>query len=102
MILTRGKIKEEMQKGGIVINPVPADDQIGPGSVDLHLGNIFRKFRSSKETVFDVTDDVDAASLTEEVMVNDGDSILIMPDETVLGVTRERVTLAPYLAAWIE
>lgn len=100
MILAKSKILEEIQKGNIKVVPLQ-DDQIGPASIDLHLGNTFRRFIHHNE-VFQVTDDADFETITEVVEIPDGSSLLLKQGETVLGVTKERVTIAPNLSGWIE
>ncbi len=101
MILTHDVILKEMKKGNIKIEPRVSDAQIGPGSVDLHVSNVFRRFKHHNE-VFEVTDEANFEEITEEVVIPKGKSILIKPNETVLGITRERVTLSPGLSGWIE
>lgn len=101
MILTREKIKEEMGRGNIVIEPTISDDQIGPGSVDLHLGNIFRRFKHMND-VFKVRDDVNFEDITELITIPEGEAILIKPGEAILGITVEKIKLAQDLAGWIE
>lgn len=97
-ILTRDEIKKEMEKGRIKIEPF-LEDQIGAGSVDLHLGDEFRVYQPTRKVV-DVTDDVDYVKLTDWVKMPDG--IMLMPGETVLGITLERVTLPPDICGWLE
>ncbi len=91
---------EEIAKGNITIDPFN-QDQVGPGSVDLRLGNNFRIFKPKLE-VFSVTDTPDFRQLTEEVTIKDGHNLVIKPHQTVLGVTAERVTLAPHICGWLE
>ena len=62
-ILTREEIIKEMKAGRIVVEPFQ-EDQLGPGSVDLHLGDEFRVYQSTRKVV-DVTDDVDYSKLTD-------------------------------------
>ena len=97
-ILTRGEILKEIEAGRIKIEPF-RDDQVGPGSVDLHLGDEFRVYQSTRKVV-EVTDDVDYGKLTDWVRMPDG--IILMPGETVLGITMERVSLPPDICGWLE
>ena len=41
MILTRDVIRREIAAGRVVIDPF-VDDQVGPASIDLHLGDEIR------------------------------------------------------------
>ena len=97
-ILTRNEILKEMEAGRIAIEPFQ-EDQLGPGSVDLHLGDEFRVYHPTRKIV-DVTDDVDYSKLTEWIRKPDG--IILMPGETVLGITLERITLPPDICGWLE
>ena len=45
MILTREMILRELAAGRLAIDPL-ADDQIGPASIDLHLGDEIRVMES--------------------------------------------------------
>jgi len=100
MILTQDKIIEEIKRGNISIKPF-SQDQIGPASVDLHLGNIFRKFKSSK-IAFPVTEDANFEEITEVIEVKNGDSLILKPGETILGITLERIKLSRNICGWIE
>jgi len=97
-ILTRDEIRKEMAARRIIIEPCE-EDQIGPGSVDLHVANRFRVFHPSRKVV-DVTNDVDYKELTDLIEVNDG--IILMPGETILGMTIEKLTLPGDICGWLE
>ena len=97
-ILTKNEILREIREGNIVITPFE-ESQIGPGSVDLHLGNEFRVFKKMHD-IYQVTDDANFNDITEIITVNS--PFVLMPGETVLGITKERVKLPPYLCGWLE
>lgn len=99
-ILTHDEILREVEEGGIRITPFdPA--RVGPASVDLHLGHSFRVFKPARQTVrIDGTSDY--RDLSDKVQIPEGGSMLLMPGETVLGLTAERITLAPHLCGWLE
>ncbi len=99
-ILTRGEIFKAIEKGDIAIDPFDPE-KVGPASVDLHLGNDFRVFKKTHRIV-KVTDDVDYRAVTEKVSVPNGQSLVLVPGETVLGITRETVRLAENLCGWLE
>lgn len=91
---------EEIAKGDITIDPFNRD-QVGPGSIDLRLGVNFRIFKPQAR-VFSVTNMPDFKQLTEAVTIKEGENLVIKPHQTVLGVTEERVSLAPRLCGWLE
>jgi len=97
-VLTRDEIFKEIAAGNIRIDPYdPA--AVGPASVDLRLGSEFRVFRKARE-VIRVTEETDYESVTQKVQVTAG--LMLVPGETVLGITKERITLAPNLCGWLE
>ena len=99
-VLGRQAILSAIDRGAIRITPFdPA--KVGPASVDLTLANSFRVFRKVHEVV-DVDEHTDYRSFTDKVDVEDGDHILIMPGETILGITQERLRLSPGLCGWLE
>jgi dCTP deaminase len=98
MILTREAILRELAAGRLAIDPL-ADDQIGPASIDLHLGDEIRVMEGGGEEVA-VTEDADYRSITR-LRPLDRPHVLA-PGETILGITRERVRLPPDLAGWLE
>lgn len=100
MILTHDRILAEIKKGNIKIDPLDFN-QVEAGSVDLHLGNFFRRFKHYNE-VFPVKEDCNFELITELLSIDDGGSLLLKPSETVLGITQERITLAPDLCGWLE
>ena len=100
MILTHDSILEEIKKGAIIITPFDVES-IGPASVDLRLGTAFRRFKHLNH-VYNVTEDASFEDMTEEVTVPDGETLLIKPGETILGVTTERIKLSPSICGWLE
>jgi dCTP deaminase len=99
-VLGRGAILEAIEQGAITITPFDPE-LVGPASVDLTLAPSFRVFRKV-HAVIDVGEDTDYRQLTDKIVVPGGGHILIMPGETVLSITRERLRLGPGLCGWLE
>jgi dCTP deaminase len=97
-ILTRGEIFKEIAAGNIIIEPYNVEC-VGPASIDLHLGKEFRVFRKVHDVVR-VTPASNYEEITERIEVND--HLMLMPQETVLGITEEKVTLSSNLCGWLE
>ncbi|OGP74867.1 MAG: dCTP deaminase [Deltaproteobacteria bacterium RBG_16_49_23] len=97
-VLTREEILKEIRRGTIEIEPF-IEDQIGPGSIDLHLGEEFRVFKKLRNALT-VEDNISVEDLTERITTED--SFTLMPGETVLGITRERVKLPSNICGWLE
>lgn len=99
MILSDKSIREELDSGGIVIEPLD-EGAIQPSSVDLHVDRYFRVFRNDTTPYIDPKEPQD--ELTELVEVPDSRPFILHPGEFVLGSTLERVSLGPDLVARLE
>lgn len=97
-VLTTDEILKAIADGRIEIDPY-TPDSVGPGSVDLHLGNQFRVFQKLHK-IYHVTDTSDFHEVTK--LIERDDYFVLMPGETVLGVTQERIKLAPSLCGRLE
>ena len=99
MILSDRTIREELEKGRIVIDPL-GEGCIQPSSVDLHIDRFFRVFRNHTMGHIDVKQDLE--DLTELVEIGEEDVFILHPGEFVLGSTSERVALPDDLVARLE
>ena len=99
-VLGRQAILQALEQGTISITPFTRE-LVGPASVDLTLASTFRVFRKVHH-VIEVRDNTDYREITDKLEVPSGQHILIMPGETVLGITRERLRLGPGLCGWLE
>ncbi len=99
-ILTRNEIKKAIDRGLLKIEPLDWS-QIGAGSVDLTLGNEFRIFKKHK-AIFHIRDDSDFENLTKFVILRDGETIIVRPQEMILGITKEKITIAENYCGWLE
>ena len=97
-VLTKNVIAQEIAEGKIIVEPALEPDQIREASIDLRLGNTFRIYKKTNNTV-DLIEGTDYKDLTEEVVT---DKLILCPQETVLGVTLEKITLPNNLCGWLE
>lgn len=97
-VLTHDEIKKELELGNIQILPQVDDDQISVASVDLHLSNEFRIFQNRNDVV-DIKETTDYKDLTDLITTQE---LLIKPQETVLGITKEKITLPSNICGWLE
>ncbi len=97
-IITRDEILKELEAGNIVIDPFD-ESCVGPGSVDLHLGKEFKIFNKYPD-IMHITDDTDYNEATNRMVVDD--FFVLKPGETILGWTREKITLSPGICGWLE
>jgi dCTP deaminase len=101
VILSDSSIGEELESGGIVIEPL-GENAMQPSSVDLRVDRYFRVFRNDTTPYIDPKQAQE--DLTELVEVGDGpdDAFILHPGEFVLGSTLERVALGDDLVARLE
>ena len=99
-VLGRQAIFAAIDRGDLVITPF-SESLVGPASVDLTLANTFRVFRKVHQ-VIEVSENTDYRDYTDKIEVENEGQILIMPGETVLGITKERLQLAKGLCGWLE
>src|SRR5919109_2121290 len=99
MVLSDKSIREQLESGGIVIEPL-GDGCIQPSSVDLRVDRFFRVFRNDTTPYIDPKQDQE--NLTELVEVAEDGAFILHPGEFVLGSTLERVRLPDDLVARLE
>jgi dCTP deaminase len=98
-VLTRERILGEIERGRLRIDPF-SQEQVGPASIDLHLGDEARLLAQGGSEPIDVEDAPDFQQVTGVVQLGAG--FVLQPGQTVHGITRERVLLPPDLCAWID
>jgi dCTP deaminase len=99
VILSDRSIREELEAGRIVIDPL-GPNAVQPSSVDLHVDRYFRVFRNDTTPYIDPKQNQE--DLTELVEVKDDGAFILHPGEFVLGSTLERVALPDDLVARLE
>ncbi|HYA86675.1 MAG TPA: dCTP deaminase [Nitrospirota bacterium] len=99
-VLIGKEIEKALKNKSIIIEPLDKA-QIGPGSIDLTLGNDFRIFKKQSK-VYHVKNDSQFQAITRDVHVKDGGYIVIRPGEMILGITKEKITLADNMSGRLE
>lgn len=99
-VLVGKEIAKALKNKSIVIEPLDKA-QIGPGSIDLTLGNDFRVFKKHSK-VYHVKNDSQFQAISKDVHVKDGGYIVIQPGEMILGITKEKITLADNMSGRLE
>jgi len=103
MILSDKDIKKYIKEGKIKINPKPDfKEQLGPCSLDLHLGNTFKTFKPSQYPYLDVRRSIDFEDLMEVVEIKDGAPFILQPKAFILATTKEKFTLPSDLMARLD
>jgi deoxycytidine triphosphate deaminase/intein/homing endonuclease len=99
MVLSDESIREQLESGGIVIEPL-GEGALQPSSVDLRVDRFFRVFRNDTTPYIDPKKPQE--DLTELVEVPEDGAFILHPGEFVLGSTLERVSLGEELVARLE
>jgi dCTP deaminase len=99
MVLSDRTIREEIEKGRIVVLPL-GEGCIQPASVDVHLGRQILVFRNNRVPYVDIRSNTER--LTEMVTMADDDPFMLHPGEFVLGSTLEHVEVPDDLVARLE
>ncbi len=100
MVLSDRTIREEIDRGRIVIEPL-SSDCIQPASVDLHLDKKLLTFKSQRYPAYiDVRRNLD--HLNELVELEDDNAFFLNPGELVLVSTLESITLPDDIVGRLE
>jgi len=100
MVLSDRTIREEIDRGRIVIEPL-SSDCIQPASVDLHLDKKLLIFKSQRYPAYiDVRRNLD--HLNELVELEEDNAFFLNPGELVLVSTLESITLPDDIVGRLE
>ncbi len=103
MILSDKDIKKYIKEGKIKIKPKPNfKKQLGPCSLDLHLGNVFKIFKPSEYPYLDLKRKIDFEEFMEEIKIEDGAPFILQPKSFVLTTTKEEFSLSNDLMARLD
>lgn len=98
-ILTHDDILTKIKDGSILIEPFD-QKKIGPASIDLTLDNKFRVFKNVHEIVHLKSDEFDFDAVSTTTIIKD--FLTLMPGQTLLGITKEKITLPTNICGWIQ
>jgi dCTP deaminase len=97
MVLTKNEIVKLIKSKKLRITPFNMD-QVGAGSIDLSLGDEFRKFIPKKE-VIEISENVDYKKYTTKFKAKE---IILHPNEMILGITKEKVYMPTNIAGLLQ
>ena len=94
MILSDRDIKKYIQERKILIIPGPDfSEQLGPCSLDLHLGNNFKTFKPTQYPYLDLKRKMNFEEVMEEVNIEDNSPFIVQPKEFIITTTKEEIIL---------
>jgi dCTP deaminase len=97
-LLTKANIIQELASKRVVITPPLDSTQINGASIDLTLGRDFRTFKA-RSSAIDILESTDYKRYTNKRTCK---SIIIRPQETILGITSEKIRLPDNIVGWLE
>jgi len=103
MILSDRDIKKYLKLGKIKVKPSPVfKNQLGPCSLDLHLGNVFKTFKPSQYPYLDIKRKIDFEEFMEEIKIEDRAPFILQPKSFVLTTTKEEFSIDNTLMARLD
>lgn len=104
MILSDSEIKKRLENGDLKVESLIEKnifEQIWPASLDFRLGNTFKIYKKSRQTVIDSKLWVDS-KYVETVTLKEGEKFILHPGDFVLWVTAEKIKIPYDLVARCE
>ncbi|OGY25763.1 MAG: dCTP deaminase [Candidatus Woykebacteria bacterium RBG_16_43_9] len=103
MVLSDKDILSYLKRGKIKITPKPnLKEQLGPCSIDFHLGNSFKIFNHSKFPYIDPRQSKLSEEVMKEINVTNEEPFIMRPGEFVLATTKESLELDDDLIGRLE
>lgn len=103
MTLSDVDIEKYIKKGEISISPSPNfKKQLGPCSLDLHLGNVFKIFNHTEFPFIDLKSKTSVEKIMKDVKTLPGKAFIIHPNDFILAVTEENIKLSPKIMARLD
>lgn len=104
MILSDSEIKKRLESWDLKVESLIEKnifEQIWPASLDFRLGNTFKIYKKSRQTVIDSKLWVDS-KYVETVTLKEGEKFILHPGDFVLWVTAEKIKIPYDLVARCE
>jgi dCTP deaminase len=95
MILSDRDIKKHIEEGKIKIIPEPNfSKQLGPCSLDLHLGDVFKIFNHTEHPFIDLKDQqTPVESMMNTIKISSDKPLILRPHDFVIAATEEEIIL---------
>ena len=102
MILSDRDIKKAIKDKKLIFKPFLSEDQIGPASIDLKLGPVFKIFNITKQHLLDIKQGIpnDDFIITKKLKKNE--PFILHPNNFVLAATKEYVVVPDNMILRVE
>jgi len=102
MILSDRDIKKVIKDGKLVFTPKLTPDQIGPASIDLKLGSVFKVFNITKQCIIDIKKELPDDDFIITYKIKKGKSFILHPNHFVLTHTKEYIKVPNNMVLKVE
>lgn len=103
MILSDRDIKKYIKEGKIKIKPSPIfKEQLGPCSLDLHLGRVFKVFKHTHYPFLDTKGKMPIEEIMMEFKLKKKEPLILQPGDFLIGITEEDIQLPPDIMARLD
>jgi dCTP deaminase len=102
MILSDRDIKKVIKNKKLVFSPSLSKNQIGPASIDLKLGPIFKSFNVTKQCLLDTKKGLPDEDFIITKKVKIGEAFILHPNNFILASTKEYVKVPDDMVLKVE
>ncbi|NMA30288.1 MAG: dCTP deaminase [Candidatus Methanofastidiosa archaeon] len=102
MILSDRDIQKVIKNNQLVFKPKLNPKQIGPASIDLKLGPIFKKFNISKQCILDTKKELPDKDFIITLKVKPKEPFILHPNDFVLASTKEYIKVPDDIVLKVE
>jgi len=102
MILSDRDIKKVINEGKLNFKPRLDKNQIGPASIDLKLGNDFKRFNVSKKYLLDTKKGIGDKDFIISEKLKNGEPYILHPTDFILASTKEYLEVSDDMILRVE
>jgi len=102
MIFSDRDIKKIIKSQRLVFKPPLSKNQIGPASIDLKLGSIFKIFNISKQCLLDTKKGLPDKDFIITKKIKSGEAFILHPNNFVLASTKEYIKVPDDMVLKVE
>jgi len=102
MILSDRDIRKVIKSKKLIFRPNLSKDQIGPASIDLKLGPIFKSFNVTKQCLLDTKKGLPDEDFVITKKIRSGEAFILHPNNFVLASTKEYIKVPDNIVLKVE
>jgi len=102
MILSDRDLKKVIKAKKLIFRPALSPDQIGPASIDLKLGPVFKVFNIAKQHLIDVKAGLPDKNFIITYKIKKGERFILHPNQFALASTKEYIKVPSDIVLRVE